>query len=399
MALDWGVSGLAMRLSVAELPWIRLLAPVPESETIPPRMGNTPVPIGDALPRWAGKRGRAPESSRPGVIDWREMAVRGGGIVLKDVAYDELEEAYRRPISPKETSWVDIHAGRETRWHRVDVVGARPMVVLSMLKRVLGANGFSTRLIWGRPDMRRRAFRRPRPERCLLERQQMLTLEDLDALGLERPDSEPLMTRWTTSACHAAVIDRSLADEPWVHGWDAEHPGLLAQLFIEWELPSGCGRSYMDLHRALKSAGRQAVVMYLLSTRYGELLPCLAEGLGMAKEHVKRIDSVLGRLQPDQPSPPELAVHVQAFEDALSNDLDTPNAFLALFDWIREVRDCRCRVGDGDLRRMLWLLGMAPPGDAARRSSGGRTGRDATGSLLGLGQAHAEEGRKSDMGR
>lgn len=296
--------------------------------------------------------------------------MRGGGVVLTDVAYDETEEAYRRLISPKETACVDIHAGREARWHPVDVVGARPIVVLSMLKRVLGANGFSTRLVWGRPDMRRRVFRSPRPERCSLERQQTLTLADLDALGLERPDSEPLMTRWATSACHAAIVDRSLASEPWVHGWDAEHPGLLAQVFVEWEVPSACGRSYMALHRALKSAGRQAVVMYLLSTRYGELLPPLDEGLGMAKEHVKRINSVLRRLQPEEPSPPELAVHMQAFEDALSNDLDTPNAFLALFDWIREARACRHKAGDSDLRRMLWLLAMTPSNGALVGSAG-----------------------------
>lgn len=327
--------------------------------------------------------------------------MRGGGVVLKDVAYEEVEDVYSRLISPSETSWVDIHAGREARWHPVDVVGARPIVVLSMLKRVFGAHGFSTRLIWGRPDMRRRAFRSPRPENCPLERQQMLTVADLDALGLERPDSEPLMGRWTTSACHAAVVDRSLASEPWVHGWDCEHPGLLAQLFIDWEIPSGCGRSYMDLHKALTSRSRQAVVMYLLSTRYSDLLPPLHEGLGMAKEHVKRINSVLRRLQADQPSPPELASHVQAFEEALSNDLDTPNAFLALFDWIREARDCHYKIGDGDLRRMLWLLGMTPVDpEAAQSCQGSARGavRDAPGSLLGIGQPHSDERRKRDMG-
>ena len=342
-------------------------------------------------------RARAPNGAGERV---EGVAVRGGGVVLKDVAYEELEDAYTRLILPKDTSWIDIHAGREARWHPVDVVGARPIVVLNMLKRVLGANGFSTRLIWGRPDMRRRAFRTPRPERCSLERQQMLTLAELDALGLERPDSEPLMTRWTTSACHVAVIDASRASEPWVHGWDAEHPNLLAQLYVEWETPSASGRSYMDLRRALRSAGQQAVVMYLLSTRYGELLPALGEGLGMAKEHVKRINSVLRRLEPDQPSPPELAVHVQAFEDALSNDLDTPNAFLALFDWIRDAKASRCRIGDGDLRRMLWLLGMTPAGhQLPRGSSGGRAARDATGQLRGLSEVHADERRKRDMGR
>lgn len=322
----------------------------------------------------------------------------GGEVILKDVANDEEEDAFQRRISTKETPWVDIHAGREARWHPVDVVGARPIVVLSVLKRALCSNGFSTRLVWGRPDMRRRTFRTPRPEDCLLERQRMLTVSELQALGFEHPDSEPLMTRWTASACHAAVVDCSLASEPWVHGWDAEHPGLLAQLYVEWEIPSGCGRSYLDLGRALESTGAQAIVMYLLSTRYGELLPSLREGLGMAKEHVKRINSTLHRLRPQEPSPPELAVHVQAFEDALSHDLDTPSAFLALFDWIREARSAHHRLGDGDLRRMLWLLGMTPTSHALPGvGSGGRAAGEALRSPLHLAQPHTHERGRRDV--
>jgi hypothetical protein len=328
-----------------------------------------------------------------------ESTVAAGEVVLRDVANEEDGDAAQRRIYTGQTGWVDIHAGREARWHAVDVVGARPIVILSVLKRVLCSHGFSARLIWGRPDMRRRMFRTPRPEDCTLQRQQMLAVSDLHALGLERPDSEPLMTRWTTSACHAAVVDRSLTSELWVHGWDAEHPALLAQLYVEWEIPSGCGRAYVDLRRALRSAGPQAIVMYLLSTRYGELLPPVPEGLGMAKEHVKRINSALRRLRSHEPSPPELARHVQAFEDALAQDLDTPTAFLALFDWIREARAARFRLGDADLRRMLWLLGMTPPSESAGRGigSGGRAAGDAAGSLLRLAYSHAQEWGQRDV--
>lgn len=321
----------------------------------------------------------------------------GGQVVLKDFANDEEAGACQRPISVADASWVGIHAGREARWHQVDVAGARPIVVFSVLKRVLVANGFATQLVWGRPDMRRRTFRTPRPERCKLERQQMLSVPDLRTFGFERPDSEPLMSRWTTSACHAAVVDCSLASEPWVHGWDAEHPALLAQVFVEWEVASNSGRSYLDLRKALHSYGSQAVVMYLLSTRYGELLPSLEEGLLMAKQHVKSINSALRGLQSEEPSPPELALHVQAFEDALSNDLDTPSAFLALFDWIREASACHCRIGDGDLRRMLWLIGMSTPGPGTTRpSSGTRTTGLAPGALVRLGRSSA--GRRDGRG-
>jgi hypothetical protein len=316
--------------------------------------------------------------------------VTGGQVILKDFADDEEAGACYRLISVEEARWVSIHAGREARWHQVDVAGSRPIAVFGVLKRVLATSGFSVELVWGRPDMRRRAFRAPRPERCRLERQQMLGVADLDAIGLERPDSQPLMNRWTTSACHAALVDRSLATEPWVHGWDAEHPALLAQLFVEWEVCSDGRRSYLDLHRALRSFGPQAVIMYLLSTRYGELLPPIDEGLQMAKQHVKRINAALRRLRPGEPSPSELAVHVQGFEYALANDLDTPTAFLALFDWIREAGACRGRIGDGDLQRMLWLIGMSIPNAATKRSASRASADGAPGALVHLGRPGAE---------
>lgn len=324
----------------------------------------------------------------------------GGEVILTDVANDEEAGFSRRTIDARDTAWIDIHAGREARWHEVDVLGARPIVVLSVLKRVLCANGFTTRLVWGRPDMRRSIFRAPRPQRCRLRRQQMLTVAHVQALGLEAPDAEPLMHRWATSACHAAVVDYALAPEPWVHGWDAEHPGLLAQVFVEWETtPNLSGRTYMPLSGALKTYGPQAVVMYLLSTGYGELLPPLYEGLRMAREHVRRIEGTVRRLCRDEPSPPELAGHVQAFEDALSKDLDTPGAFLAMFDWIREANALRHPAGDGDLRRMLWMLGMTPPrAVSARDASASRTaGTARSAHLSGDGRASAQKGREGDV--
>jgi hypothetical protein len=325
--------------------------------------------------------------------------VTEGNVILMDFANDEGTGSCHRPLCAADASWVAVHAGREARWHQVDVAGARPIVVFSVLKRVLAANGFAAQLVWGRPDMRRRAYRTPRPERCKLERQQMLQVSDLRAIGLEHPDSEPLMSRWTTSACHAALVDCSLTPEPWVHGWDAEHPALLAQLFVEWEVASDGGYSYLGLRQALRSFGPQAIVMYLLSTRYRDLLPSLQEGLPMAKQHVKRINSVLRRLRYEEPSPPELAVHVQAFEDALSKDLDTPTAFLALFDWIREAEACRHPIGDGDLRRMLWLLGMSMCGDRAKRASPStRSSGEAPDALVRLSRSGSEEGDEPNVG-
>ncbi len=286
----------------------------------------------------------------------------GGVVSVTDVSDDEYGgEACRRVICRQEARRVDVHACREVHWHAVDVAGARPIVVFSVLKRFLSANGFSVRLVWGRPDMRRNVFRTPGPSCCGFERQQMLGVADLRALGLDRPDSEPSMSRWTGPSCHAALVNGMEDGERWVDGWDARDPAVLAELFVEWELAQDDESSVVPLDWALERFGAQAIVMYLLGSRYGELLPSIHEGLAMAGAHVDRVREALARTIPGEPSPSRLACHREAFEEALSDDLDTPTAFLCLFDWIREARSVRSGVGDRDLRAMLWMIGMAPP--------------------------------------
>lgn len=300
-----------------------------------------------------------------------------GELFVKDVSEIEEDDLFalesdgrRRLIRREEHPLVEIHASREARWHRCDVAGARPIVVFSILRRLLSHDGFATRLAWGRPDGRRGVFRSKPPAGCKLDRPQTMTSKALQALGLDRPDAEPLMGRWAASPCHGVLLDGQEVQESWVHGWDAGHPGLLAQLFVEWEALGAEDDDFVDLDCALASAGPHAIVMYLLGTRYGELLAPTGEGLQRAKRHVKKIDASLERLRPGEPSPPALAPIRDAFEDALHDDLDTPSAFLALFDWIRESKtSAKRKVGDEDLRRMLWLLGMARPTPALRKGA------------------------------
>lgn len=297
-----------------------------------------------------------------------------GELFVKDVSELEEDDLFalegegrRRLVRREEHPVVEIHASREARWHPCDVAGARPIVVFSILRRLLAHDGFATRLVWGRPDARRGVFRSKPPASCKLERPQTMSAKALLALGLDRPDAEPLMGRWAASPCHGVLIDGQQVQESWVHGWDAGHPGLLAQLFVEWEALGGEEGGFVDLDRALASAGPQATVMYLLGTRYSELIAPVGEGLQRAKRHVKKIGAAIERLRPGEPSPPALAPIREAFEEALHDDLDTPSAFLALFDWIRESKtSAKGKVGDEDLRQMLWLLGMARPSAAQR---------------------------------
>jgi hypothetical protein len=294
--------------------------------------------------------------------------VAGGAVSVTDVSDDEYGgEACRRVICREETRRVDIHACREAHWHAVDVAGARPVVVFSVFKRFLSANGFSVRLSWGRPDIRINVFRAPRPLFCELERPQMLEVADLRALGFERPDSEPSMGRWASSPCHAELVNGVESGERWTHGWDERDPAVLAELFVEWETAQDDESAVVPLDLALEAFGAQAIVMYLLGSRYGELLPPIHEGLEMARAHVDRVREALAGTIPGEPSPGRLACHREAFEAALSDDLDTPTAFLCLFDWIHEAGSMRSGAGDSDLRAMLWMIGIASPPAGAHR--------------------------------
>jgi hypothetical protein len=292
--------------------------------------------------------------------------VAGGVVSVTDVSDEEYGgEACRRVICCEEARRVDVHACREALWHVVDVAGARPVVVFSVFKRFLSVNGFSVRLVWGSPDMPRNVFRTPGPLSCGLECQRMLGVADLRALGFECPDSEPSMSLLMSSSCHAMLVDGVENGERRVDGWDAEDPAVLAELFVEWELSQDDESSVVPLDWALERFGAQAIVMYLLGSRYGELLPPIHEGLAIARAHVDRVREALAGTIPGEPSPSRLACHREAFEGALCDDLDTPTAFLCLFDWIREAGSVRCGVGDRDLRAMLWMIGMTlPPAEA-----------------------------------
>jgi hypothetical protein len=71
---------------------------------------------------------------------------------------------------------------------------------------------------------------------------------------------------------------------------------------------------------------------------------------------------------PDQPSPPDMRHYMEAFRDALANDLDTPLAFVVMFEWVLEAERRGGDIGDSDLRVMLEVLeldSLAAPAGAA----------------------------------
>ena len=76
------------------------------------------------------------------------------------------------------------------------------------------------------------------------------------------------------------------------------------------------------------------------------------EGLVKGSKNAGRIREVLKKLAPEQPSPPDMHHYVDSFREALADDLNTPLAFVVLFEWVLEAERRGGEFGDNDLRVM-----------------------------------------------
>jgi cysteinyl-tRNA synthetase len=112
------------------------------------------------------------------------------------------------------------------------------------------------------------------------------------------------------------------------------------------------------LHEVLEQYGRDAVLMYLLGGHYRQPLAFSPAELQDADRRIQRIRDALRRLDPDRPSPADMAHHAEDFFAALADDFNTPKALACLFEWIREANRRGEAVGDGDLREMLGVFAL-----------------------------------------
>ncbi len=231
------------------------------------------------------------------------------------------------PVSAGDAIRIEVRSTPTGSEGSVDVESTRPLVLFSFLERFLQREGFGTKFLFDSPSSEDTMY-----ELC----------EESESLGSadssEDPDTE------------MSLLEVSRSDvERWVNvcfggGRDGE----------EWEhLPRG---EQITLSDALKEFGHPAVAMYLLGTHYSLPLGDAFTGLQIGSRHVQRLREVMGTLAPDQPSPPDMRHHVEAFRDALADDLDTPLAFVVLFEWVLEAERRGGGVGDGDLRIMLEVL-------------------------------------------
>ncbi len=208
----------------------------------------------------------------------------------------------------------------------------RPLVLFSFLERFLQREGFGTKFLFDSPtgeDMLYELSEGSRPSPDSFEGDGENDAErgpEMSLLKVPRADVE----RWV-NVCFGA-------------GRDGE----------EWEPAEPTSR--ILLRDALNHFGHPAVAIYLLGTHYSMPLGDAFEGLLSGSKNAGRIRDVLATLTPEQPSPPDMRHYVDSFREALANDLDTPLAFVVLFEWVLEAERRGGEVGDNDLRVMLEVL-------------------------------------------
>ncbi|MGA7705022.1 MAG: DALR domain-containing protein [Solirubrobacteraceae bacterium] len=233
------------------------------------------------------------------------------------------------PVTAGDAIRVEVRASPNGGDGIVDVESTRPLVLFAFLERFLQREGFGTKFLFDSPSGEDMLYelsegRRPSPFGMPEANAEIDT--EMSLMEIPRADVE----RWV-NVCFGA-------------GRDGE----------EWEPVEPSSR--ILLSDALNHFGHPAVAIYLLGTHYSMPLGDPFEGLVTGSKNAGRIREVLKTLKPEKPSPPDMHHYVESFREALADDLDTPLAFVVLFEWVLEAERRGGQVGDNDLRVMLEVL-------------------------------------------
>lgn len=233
------------------------------------------------------------------------------------------------PVGAGDAIRVEVRASSNGGDGIVDVESTRPLVLFSFLERFLQREGFGTKFLFDSPtgeDMLYELSEARRPSPFGLADGGAEPDTEMSLLEVPRADVE----RWV-NVCFGCGRDGE--------AWDPVEPS-----------------ARILLRDALNHFGHPAVAIYLLGTHYSMPLGDPFEGLITGSKNAGRIREVLQILTPEQPSPPDMRHYVDSFREALANDLDTPLAFVVLFEWVLEAERRGGGLGDNDLRVMLEVL-------------------------------------------
>ena len=115
---------------------------------------------------------------------------------MREIALHDTLGGARRPLEPRDSGKVGIYACGPTVYGRIHVGNARPYVVFSVLKRFLEHEGYDVNFVANITDVNDKIYDAAReqgvPSAQLAQEMTAAYLADTEALGLGRPDHEPL---------------------------------------------------------------------------------------------------------------------------------------------------------------------------------------------------------------
>jgi hypothetical protein len=239
------------------------------------------------------------------------------------------------PVSAGDAIRVEVRGAPIVVEGGLDVEATRPLVLFSFLERYLHREGFATKFLFDSPSGGD-------------------TLYEISE-GAEQLSATDALTEQDIEQDVEQDVEMSLLEVPrsdvdrWVNVcFDSGRDGVEC----DPDYPS----ERILLSHALEEFGHCAVALYLLGTHYSLPLGDALAGLVTGSKNAQRIRKAVKRLVPDRPSPPDMRHYVESFRDALADNLDTPTAFVVMFEWLLEAERRGGGVGDNDLRVMLEVL-------------------------------------------
>ena len=118
---------------------------------------------------------------------------------MRDIRLHDTRSGELLGLRPREEGRVGIYACGPTVYSRIHIGNARPYVVFSLLARFLAHEGYATTLVVNVTDVNDKIYdaarAQDRPSAELAAEMTALYTADTEALGLGRPDHEPLASQ------------------------------------------------------------------------------------------------------------------------------------------------------------------------------------------------------------
>jgi cysteinyl-tRNA synthetase len=118
---------------------------------------------------------------------------------MRDIQLHDTRRGERVPLRPRDPGQVGIYACGPTVYSRIHIGNARPFVVFSVLKRFLKHEGYEVAFVANVTDVNDKIYdaaqAQGRPSAELAVEMTANYIADTDALGLGRPDREPLASQ------------------------------------------------------------------------------------------------------------------------------------------------------------------------------------------------------------